>query len=88
VAEEQARTQVGDARKGAAVCELIVLISRRERLHPGTCRSLFPTLEFQISGFHTDAERPPVDLEATTPAYAHVEAHLRRLGALGSTHCS
>ncbi len=88
---EPARTQGGEPREGASVCELTSLIDdhklpegtrlivRREPLHPGAQRSLFPSLEFRYWGFYTDAEGPPVDLDATMRAHAHVEQHIQRL---------
>lgn len=88
---EPARTQGGDLRDGAAVCELTSLITddrlpagtrlivRREPLHPGAQRSLFPSLDFRYWGFYTDADGDPVDLDATMRAHAHVERHIQRL---------
>jgi hypothetical protein len=37
------------------------LIVRREPLHPGAQRSLFPSLEFRYWGFYTDQPGDPVD---------------------------
>jgi hypothetical protein len=88
---EPARTQVGELRVGAAVCELTPLITddklpegtrlivRREPLHPGAQRSLFPSLDFRYWGFYTDADGTPVELDATMRAHAHVERHIQRL---------
>jgi hypothetical protein len=88
---EQAVTQAGELRDGAAVCELTSLITdkklptgtrlivRREPLHPGAQRSLFPSLEYRYWGFYTDAEGDPVELDATMRAHAHVERHIQRL---------
>ena len=88
---EPARTQGGEPREGASVCELTSLIDdhklpegtrlivRREPLHPGAQRSLFPSLEFRYWGFYTDAEGSPVELDATMRAHAHVEQHIQRL---------
>ena len=88
---EPARTQAGEPRPGAAVCELTSLITddklpegtrlivRREPLHPGAQRSLFPSLDFRYWGFYTDAEGSPVELDATMRAHAHVEQHIQRL---------
>ncbi len=71
---EPALTQAGEPRTGAAVCELTSLVTdhklpdgtrlivRREPLHPGAQRSLFPSLEFRYWGFYTDAEGAPVEL--------------------------
>jgi len=88
---QPALTQDGQPRSGAAVCELTSLITdhklpegtrlivRREPLHPGAQRSLFPSLEFRYWGFYTDAEGTPVELDATMRAHAHVERHIQRL---------
>jgi hypothetical protein len=88
---QPARTQAGELRDGAAVCELTSLITdgklpegtrlivRREPLHPGAQRSLFPSLDFRYWGFYTDAEGTPVELDATMRAHAHVERHIQRL---------
>jgi hypothetical protein len=76
---------------GAAVVELTSLIDdpklpagtrlivRREPLHPGAQRSLFPSLEFRYWGFYTDQPGDPADLDATMRAHAHVEQHIERL---------
>jgi Transposase DDE domain group 1 len=88
---EPAKTQDGEPRTGASVCELTSLIDdhklpdgtrliiRREPLHPGAQRSLFPSLEFRYWGFYTDAEGSAVELDATMRAHAHVEQHIQRL---------
>ncbi len=87
----QAVDQEGKQREGAAVCEVTPLISdhklpsgtrciiRREPLHPGAQRSLFPSLDFRYWGFYTDQEGDPVELDATMRAHAHVERHIQRL---------
>ena len=54
-------------------------IIRREPLHPGAQRSLFPALDYRYWGFYTDREGDPVDLDATMRAHAHVEQHIQRL---------
>jgi hypothetical protein len=81
----------GQVRPGASVCELTSLISdhklpqgtrlivRREPLHPGAQRSLFPSLEFRYWGFYTDADGAAAQLDATMRAHAHVEQHIARL---------
>jgi hypothetical protein len=88
---EPAITQKGEPKDGAAVCELTSLIEdhklpegtrlivRREPLHPGAQRSLFPSLEYRYWGFYTDADGDPVQLDATMRAHAHVEQHIERL---------
>jgi len=84
-------TQDGTLRDGAAVCEVTELmdlrdrptgtrcIIRREPLHQGTQRSLFPSLEFRYWGFYTDCEGDPVELDKMMRAHAHVENHIGRL---------
>ena len=88
---EPSRTQQGGLRDGAAVCELTSLVKddklppgtrlivRREPLHPGAQRSLFPSLDFRYWGFYTDAEGSSVELDTTMRAHAHVEQHIQRL---------
>jgi len=88
---EPAIGQDGDPREGAAVCEVTSLINdpklpvgtrciiRREPLHPGAQRSLFPALDYRYWGFYTDQEGAPSDLDATMRAHAHVERHIQRL---------
>jgi len=55
------------------------LIVRREPLHPGAQRSLFPSLEHRYFGFYTDQEGDPRDLDLTMREHAHVEQHIGRL---------
>lgn len=87
-----ARGPKGEPRHdGSAVVELTSLINdpklpagtrlivRREPLHPGAQRSLFPSLEFRYWGFYTDSDGDPVELDATMRAHAHVEQHIERL---------
>jgi hypothetical protein len=88
-------TQKGEPRVGAAVCELTEyvnlssmpegtrLIVRREPLHPGAQRSLFPSHEFRYWGFYTDTKGDPVELDVTMRAHAHVESHVQRLKESG-----
>jgi hypothetical protein len=76
---------------GAAVVELTSLIDdhklpegtrlivRREPLHPGAQRSLFPSMDYRYWGFYTDQPGDPRDLDATMRAHAHVEQHIERL---------
>ncbi|MGH9291694.1 MAG: IS1380 family transposase [Acidimicrobiales bacterium] len=84
-------TQDGEERPRTAVCELTSLVElssfpsgtrlivRREPLHPGAQRSLFPSLEHRYWGFYTDQEGDPVSLDVTMRAHAHVENHICRL---------
>ena len=88
-------TQTGEPRSGASVCEVTDhidlsgwptgtrLIIRREPLHPGAQRSLFPSLQFRFWGHYTDQPGDPVDLDTTMRAHAHVENHIRRLKESG-----
>lgn len=55
------------------------LIVRREPLHPGAQRSLFPSMDYRYWGFYTDQPGDPRDLDATMRAHAHVEQHIARL---------
>jgi hypothetical protein len=92
---EPSVTQEGELREGAAVCEVTSLIDdaklpegtqciiRREPLHPGAQRSLFPALDFRYWGFYTDCDGDPVALDATMRAHAHVEQHSARLNDSG-----
>jgi hypothetical protein len=86
-------TQDGELCEGAAVCEVTPLVDdaklpegtrciiRREPLHPGAQRSLFPALDLRYWGFcfYTDCDGDPVVLDATMRAHAHVEQHIARL---------
>jgi hypothetical protein len=87
----QAVTTNGELRDKAAVCEVTELmdlshfpkgtrcIVRREPLHQGAQRSLFPSLEFRFVAFYTDLDGDPVALDVTMRAHAHVESHIQRL---------
>ena len=52
---------------------------RREHLHEGAQRSLFPSLQYRYWGHYTDADGTPVDLDAHIRDHAHVEDHIKRL---------
>jgi hypothetical protein len=92
---QPSRTQGGELREGASVAELSEyvdlssmpegtrLIVRREPLHPGAQRSLFPSHEFRYWGFYTDTKGDPVELDLTMRAHAHVESHIQRLKESG-----
>ncbi len=95
---QPSRTQGGELRPGAAVCEVTDYhrklrkmpsgtrcIVRREPLHPGAQRSLFPSDEFRYWGFYTDCEGDPAELDLTMRAHAHVEDHIQRLKESGLT---
>jgi hypothetical protein len=87
----EAVTTNGELRDRAAVCEVTELmdlssfpagtrcIVRREPLHPGAQRSLFPSLEFRYVASYTDVDRDPVALDVQMRAHAHVESHIQRL---------
>ena len=89
--------QDGTERDESAVCELTSLIDdaklpsgtrlivRREPLHPGAQRSLFPSLDFRYWGFYTDQDGDPRELDRTMRAHAHVEQHICRLKDSGLT---
>jgi hypothetical protein len=87
----QAIKQNGEDREGAAVVELTQLVTltdwpegtrlivRREPLHPGVQRSLFPSLEYRYWGFYTDQDGDVVELDRVMRAHAHVEQNISRL---------
>jgi hypothetical protein len=87
----QAERQDGTERKGAQVAELTDvmdlsgwpagtrLIVRREPLHPGAQKSLFPSYAYRYWGHYTDQAGDPVTLDVFMRAHAHVEDHIRRL---------
>ena len=58
-------------------------IIRREPLHPGAQRSLFPSHDYRYWGFYTDAAGDPIELDVTMRAHAHVESHIQRLKESG-----
>jgi hypothetical protein len=90
-------TQKGERRVGAEVCEVTDLLDlsafpsgtrciiRREPLHPGAQRSLFPSMEFRYWGFYTDCADTPVQLDRQMRAHARVEQHIERLKESGLT---
>jgi hypothetical protein len=92
-----ALAQDGEQKDGSAVAELSSLIDttklptdtrlivRREPLHPGAQRSLFPSLEYRYWGFYTDRDGDPRELDRTMRAHAHVEQHICRLKDSGLT---
>jgi hypothetical protein len=61
------------------------LIIRREPLHPGAQRSLFPAFDYRCWGFYTDQDGDPRELDRTMRAHAHVEQHICRLKDSGLT---
>ncbi len=92
-----ALAQDGEVKDESAVAELTSLICdaklpegtrlivRREPLHPGAQRSLFPSLDYRYWGFYTDQPGDPRDLDVTMRAHAHVENHIQRLKDSGLT---
>jgi len=84
-------TNDGEERDGASVCELTSLVDlsgfpdgtrlivRREPLHPGAQRSLFPSLEYRYWGFYTDCDGEAATLDLVMRQHAHVENHIGRL---------
>jgi hypothetical protein len=92
-----ALAQDGEEKDGCAVAELTSLVEtptlptgtrlivRREPLHPGAQRSLFPSLDYRYWGFYTDQAGDPCDLDVTMRAHAHVEQHICRLKDSGLT---
>jgi hypothetical protein len=84
-------TNDGEERDGAWVCELTSLVDlsgfphgtrlivRREPLHPGAQRSLFPSLEYRYWGFYTDCDGEAATLDLVMRQHAHVENHIGRL---------
>ncbi len=94
---QPSRTQGGELRRGASVCEVTDYLNlrkmplgtrcivRREPLHPGAQRSLFPSDEFRYWGFYTDCEGDPAELDVAMRAHAQVEDHIQRLKESGLT---
>ena len=86
-----ATRQDGLPRKGAQVAEITDLVAlddwpegtrliiRREPLHPGAQRSLFPSDAYRYWGHYTDQAGDPVILDQQMRAHAHVEDHIKRL---------
>jgi hypothetical protein len=88
-------TKHGELRDDAAVAELTELVDlssfpkgtrlivRREPLHQGAQRSLFPSLDFRYWGFVTDLDGDPRALDQQMREHAHVENHIARLKEAG-----
>ena len=55
------------------------MIVRREHLHEGAQRTLFPSTLYRYWGHYTDAAGTPVELDAHMRDHAHVEDHIKRL---------
>ena len=55
------------------------LIVRREHLHQGAQRSLFPSPCYRYWGHYPDNTGTPVELDAHMRDHAHVEDHIKRL---------
>ena len=88
-------TKDGELREGAAVTELTELVDlssmprgtrlivRREPLHQGAQRSLFPSLDFRYWGFLTDLDGDVRELDQLMREHAHVEDSIARLKDTG-----
>ena len=86
-----ARRRTGDPAQRSQVAEITDLVDlsdwpkgtrlivRREQLHQGAQRSLFPSTLFRYWGHYTDADSTPVELDAHIRDHAHVEDHIKRL---------
>ena len=86
-----ARRRTGDPAQRSHVAEITDLVDlsrwpagtrlivRREHLHQGAQRSLFPSLCYRYWGHYTDAAGNPVELDAHMRDHAHVEDHIKRL---------
>ena len=86
-----ARRRTGDSAQRSHVAEITDLVDlsgwpagtrlivRRERLHQGAQRSLFPSLQYRYWGHYTDNTGKPVELDAHMRDHAHVEDHIKRL---------
>ena len=86
-----ARRRSGDSAQRSHVAEITDLVDltawpagtrlivRREHLHQGAQRSLFPSLQYRYWGHYTDADGTPVELDAHMRDHAHVEDHIKRL---------
>lgn len=59
------------------------LIVRREPLHQGAQRSLFPSLDFRYWGFVTDLDGDVRELDQLMREHAHVEDSIARLKDTG-----
>lgn len=90
--------QAGERRDGA-VCDVTDhiglsdwpsgtrLIIRREPLHPGAQRSLFPSLSFRFWGHYTDQPGDPVDLDVTMRwRFWHAPARIIRRSRRHTVH--
>ena len=86
-----ARRRTGDNAQRSHVAEITDLVDltawptgtrmivRREHLHQGAQRSLFPSLCYRYWGHYTDNIGNPVELDAHIRDHAHVEDHIKRL---------
>ena len=86
-----ARRRTGDRAQRSHVAEITDLVDltawpagtrlivRREHLHQGAQRSLFPSLCYRYWGHYTDNSGTPVELDAHMRDHAHVEDNIKRL---------
>jgi hypothetical protein len=91
-----ARRRNGDTAQRSQVAEITDLVDltawpagtrmivRREHLHQGAQRSLFPSLHYRYWGHYTDAAGTPIQLDAHMRDHAHVEDHIKRLKDSGT----
>jgi hypothetical protein len=88
---QPARRRSGDPAERSEVAEITDLLDltdwpagtrmivRREHLHQGAQRSLFPSTLYRYWGHYTDSSGTPVELDAHIRDHAHVEDHIKRL---------
>ena len=88
---QPARRRTGDPAVRSHVAEITDLVDlsawpagtrmivRREHLHEGAQRTLFPSTLYRYWGHYTDAAGTPVELDAHMRDHAHVEDHIKRL---------
>jgi Transposase DDE domain group 1 len=94
---QPARRRGGDRAERSEVAELTDMLDlsgwpegtrmivRREQLHQGAQRSLFPSTCYRYWGHYTDATTgTAVELDAHMRDHAHVEDHIKRLKDSGS----
>lgn len=91
IAWQPALNADGTRDEGTLVCELTSLIDdkklpkgtrlvvRREPLHPGAQRSLFPSMDYRYYGFYTNLDGEAIEVDLLMRNHAHVEQHIQRL---------
>ena len=90
-----ARRRTGDSAQRSHVAEITDLVNlsawpagtrliiRREHLHQGAQRSLFPSACYRYWGHYTNTAGTPVELDKHIRDHAHVEDHIKRLNDSG-----